>query len=276
MIDLHAHILPDVDDGPADTEESLAMVRMAARDGIGTICATPHLMERPGRQRIELFETRFSELDEAIRQEELPVRLVLGAEIYFQPDLERFQDYPALTVNGTGRYLLCEFPMQGIPPGADRVIFQVIMNGIIPILAHPERNLSVLRDETVLEPMLHSGALLQINAGSLEGQFGRRVKKCALSLLKKGTVHFIGSDAHNASSRPVRLSPAVDIAAQVVGPRVARALVDDHPRCVLMGQALPESVVFAPRDEAGSLPENLPENLSESLLGKIWKGFTGK
>ncbi len=272
MIDLHAHILPDVDDGPADTEESLAMVRMAAEDGIDTICATPHLLERPGRQRVELFETRFSGLAEAILQKELPVRLVLGAEIYFQPDLERFLDYPSLTVNGTGRYLLCEFPMPGIPPGADRVIFQLIMSGIIPILAHPERNFSVLRDETVLEPMLHSGALLQINAGSLEGQFGRRVKKCALSLLKKGTVHLIGSDAHNASSRPVRLSPAVDIAAGVVGPRAARALVDDHPRCILMGRPLPESAVCGSRDETGGLSENP----SESLLGKIWKGFTGK
>jgi protein-tyrosine phosphatase len=264
MIDLHAHILPAVDDGPADLEESLDMVREAAEDGIETICAAPHLMERPSRGQIELFEERFSELAQAIEKEGLPVRLVLGTEIYFQPELERSADFPALTINGTGRYLLYEFSMQGIPPGAEQIIFQTVMHGTIPILAHPERNLSVLGDETVLEPLLHSGTLLQVNAGSLEGQFGRRVRKCALSLLKKGTVHFIGSDAHNATDRPVRLSPAVDIAAEVVGPQAAQALVDDHPRCVLDGRPLPELALSLPRDGSGS------------LLGKIWRGFTGK
>jgi len=264
MIDLHAHILPAVDDGPADLEESLDMVREAAEDGIETICATPHLLERPSRPQIEFFQERFSELAGAIKKERLPVRLVLGAEIYFQPEMERVTEHPALTINGTGRYLLYEFPMQGIPPGAEQIIFHLMMNGTIPVLAHPERNLSVLGDETVLEPLLHSGTLLQINAGSLEGRFGRRVKKCALSLLKKGTVHFIGSDAHNAADRPVRLSPAVSIAAEVVGPQAAQALVDEHPRCVLAGRSLPEPALSMPR--AGP----------ESLLGKIWRGFTGK
>jgi protein-tyrosine phosphatase len=268
MIDLHAHILPEVDDGPEELEESLDMIRAAIRDGIDTICATPHLLEKPTQPHIELFEECFSRLVERVAEEQLPVRLTLGAEVYFQPDMERMLDYPALTINGTGRYLLCEFPMQGIPPGADRALFGLVMNGMIPILAHPERNFSVLRDEAVVEPLLHSGALQQVNAGSLEGHFGRKVKKCALSLLKKGMVHFIGSDAHSVFDRPVRLSPAVDVAAAVVGPQMARALVDDHPRCVLMGQPLPEPAL--------SVPRNGTESRSESRLGKIWRGFTGK
>ena len=178
--------------------------------------------------------------------------------------MARLPDLSALTINGTGRYLLFEFPMQGIPPGAEQVIFQLVLNETIPVLAHPERNLSVLGNETVLEPLLRSGTLLQVNAGSLEGRFGRRVRKCALSLLKKGIVHFIGSDAHNASDRPVRLSPAVSIAAEAVGPQAARVLVEEHPRCVIEGRPLPEP--------AFSIPRNGPE----SLLGKIWRGFTGK
>jgi len=264
MIDLHAHILPEVDDGPADLEESLEMLREAAEDGIETVCATPHLMEMPSRRQAGLFRERYCELTGAVEAEGLPIRLVLGAEIYFQPGMERLTGHPDLTINGTGRYLLYEFPMQGIPPGADEILFRLVMNGLIPILAHPERNLSVLGDENVLEPLLHAGTLLQINAGSLEGLFGRRVKKCALSLLKKGRAHFIGSDAHNAIDRPVRLSPAVSIAAEVIGPQAAQALVDDHPRCVLDGQPLPEPALSIPRGG------------SDSLLGKIWRGFTGK
>jgi protein-tyrosine phosphatase len=245
-------------------EEALDMIRAGAQDGIDTICATPHLLEKPTRQRIQFFQERFSSLADEVRAMKLPVRLVLGAEIYFQPDMEPMLDYPALTVNGTGRYLLCEFPMQSIPPNADQTIFHLVMNGTIPILAHPERNLSVLKDETVLEPMLRCGALLQINAGSLEGQFGRRVKKSALSLLSKGMVHFIGSDAHSAVKRPVRLSSAVEIAAQTIGPQGAHVLVDDHPRYALMGEPLPSPMLSISRNEP------------ESLFGKIWKGFTGK
>jgi protein-tyrosine phosphatase len=264
MIDLHAHILPAVDDGAADLEESLEMVREAAEDGIETVCATPHLLERPSRRQTEFFGERFSELAAAVDRERLPVRLILGAEIYFQPEMGLLSGHSGLTINGTGRYLLYEFPMQGIPPGADEILFQLNISGMIPILAHPERNLSVLRDETVLEPLLKSGTLLQINAGSLEGRFGRQVRKCALSLLKKGMAHFIGSDAHNAADRPVRLSPAVSIAAEVIGPRAARALVDDHPRCVLEGQTLPRPALSMPRQG------------TENLLGKIWRGFTGR
>jgi protein-tyrosine phosphatase len=263
MIDLHAHILPGVDDGPADAEESLDMIRMAAADGIHTVCATPHLLERPTRQRVELFTQRLFQLQEQIQAKGFGVQLVLGAEVYFQTDIEQVLDYPALSINGTGRYLLIEFPMQGIPQGAENVIFNLVMSGLVPIVAHPERNLSVLKDEDALEPFVHSGALLQVNAGSLEGHFGRRVKKCAHSLLRKGLVHLIGSDAHDAVNRPIRLRPAVEIASGIIGQEAAQALVSRHPRCILSGQPLP---VSGPADSG---------NLQRNLLKKIWRGISG-
>lgn len=264
MIDLHAHILPDVDDGPLDLEESLDMIRAGYREGIDTVCATPHLLERPGQGRIDLFVQRLEQLKDGIKAEGLPVNVLLGAEVYFQPDMERVLDYPLLTINGTGKYLLTEFPMQSIPQGADRVIFNLIMSGTIPIVAHPERNLSVLKDESVLEPFVHSGALLQINASSLDGRFGKGVKKCALSLLKKGLVQLIGSDAHNASDRPVSLQSAVETASQVIGEGQAQDLVTRHPHRILSGEPLPFRTLQS------------SEELERPLLRKIWKGLTSK
>jgi len=264
MIDLHAHILPAVDDGSADIEESLAMVRMGWEEGIRTICATPHLLEAPNRELIDLFASSFQDLKERVLADGPPVNLVLGSEVYFQPEIERVLAFPRLTLNGTGKYLLMEFPMQGIPPGAEKIVFNLIMGGIIPIVAHPERNFSVLRNEAALEPIVHTGALIQMNAGSLEGQFGKQVKKTALSLLKKGLVHLIGSDAHNAADRPVSLRRAVESAAQAVGQEEAQLLVTANPERVLAGEPLLINRL---------LP---PEPLGAGFLRKMWRGMVGK
>ena len=264
MIDLHAHILPDVDDGPVDVEESLDMIRMGYEDGVDTICATPHLMEKPGPARIEMFRERFELLRERVQTAGLSVDLVLGAEIYFQQDMEIVRNYPLLSLNGTGKYLLMEFPMQSIPPGADKTVFNLVMSGIIPIVAHPERNQSVLKDDGILDALVRAGALLQINANSLEGRFGKTVKKCAASLLKKGLVHLIGSDAHNATDRLIRLRAGVECASQIIGRQQAELLVSDHPRRILSGDPLP-SECLSPTITAG-----------RGLLQKVWRDITGR
>ncbi len=264
MTDLHAHILPNLDDGPATMEESLAMVRKGWEEGIDTICATPHLMEEPSQEAVDRFTHSFQSFQEQISSHGPPVNLALGSEVYFQTGLEKILGFPGLTLNGTGKYLLIELPMQEIPRGAEQIIFSLVMAGMIPILAHPERNFSVLKDEALLEPIVRAGALIQVNAGSLEGQFGRQVKKTTLSLLKKGLVQLIGSDAHSAASRPVRLTGAVENAAQVVGQEMAQLMVTDYPQRILAGQPLPSN-------------RPLPSEASRrTLLGKVWRGMTRK
>lgn len=264
MIDLHAHLLPAVDDGPVDMEESLAMVRMGWEEGISTICVTPHLLGIPNQELIDLLLTSFEGFKDRILSDGPPVKLVFGSEIYFQPEIEKILVFPCLTLNGTGKYLLVEFPMQGIPPGAEKTSFQLITHGIVPIVAHPERSLSVLRNESTLYPFIRSGALIQVNAGSLEGKFGKQVKKTALSLLKRGFVHLIGSDAHNSADRPVSLRRAVEIAAQVIGHEQAQLLVTANPEIILEGKPFPAK---------RSLPSQREET---GLLGKMWRGITGK
>lgn len=264
MIDLHTHILPGIDDGPSDMEESLAMVKMGCEAGIHTICATPHLMEEPSEEIVDRFVSSFQALKGRVSAHGLSINLLLGAEVYFQLGLEKILAFPRLTLNGTGKYLLLEFPMQGIPPGAENMIFDLVMGGVIPILAHPERNFSVLKDEAVLQPIVRMGALIQVNAGSLEGQFGRQVKKTALSLLKRGLVQLLGSDAHNALDRSIELKGAVECAAQVVGSDIAQLLVTANPERILAGEALSSHHPLPPEPPRGS------------FLHKVWRGMTGK
>jgi len=264
MIDLHAHILPGIDDGAANMEEALAMVSMGWEAGIHTICATPHLMEVPSKEILDRFTNSFLALKERVSAHESSINLVLGSEVYFQPRMEKVLAFPRLTLNGTGKYLLLEFPMQGIPAGAEKIVFDLVMRGVIPIVAHPERNFSVLRNEAILQPIVRMGALIQVNASSLEGQFGKQVKKTALSLLRKGLVQIIGSDAHNAADRSVALRGAVQIAAQTVGQDIAQLLVTDNPEKILAGEALQSSL---------PLP---PEPVRSGLLHKVWRGVTGK
>lgn len=264
MIDLHTHILPDVDDGPVGLEESMDMIRGGWEEGVRTICATPHLLETPNRERIDLFVSSFQNLKERVQADGPSINLILGSEIYFQPEMEKILAFPRLTLNGMGKYLLMEFPMQTIPPGAEKIIFNLVIGGIVPIVAHPERNFSVLRNEAILNPIVHSGALLQVNAGSLEGQFGKPVKKTALSLLRKGLVQIIGSDAHNAADRPVSLQKAVEIAAQVIGQEQARLLVTVNPQKILAGEPLLTNRLPSPQP---------PEN---GFLHKVWRDITGK
>lgn len=264
MIDIHTHILPAVDDGAVNVEESLAMVRMGWEEGIHTICATPHLLEAPSQRRIDFFVSTFRGFKERVLADGPPVNLVLGSEVYFQPELEKTLAFPLLTLNGTGKYLLIEFPMGGFPPGVEKTIFNLVMSGVVPIVAHPERSLSVLRDETALEPIVRMGALVQVNAGSLEGQFGKQVKKTTISLLKKGLVHLIGSDAHNAVDRPVSLEAAVQGAAQVIGQEKARLLVTANPEKILAGEALPTDYLSPSAAQEGG------------FLRKVWQGITNK
>jgi len=154
--------------------------------------------------------------------------------------------------------------MQGIPKGAEQVLFNLIMGGIIPIVAHPERNFSVLRDESVLESIVRGGSLIQVNAGSLVGEFGKQVRKTAISLLKREMIHFIGSDAHDAADRPVSLRKAVESAAEVIGREKALALVTGNPAKILMGYPLPTT---------GLQPAKAQE---KNLLRKVWRGMTKK
>ncbi|RJP80384.1 MAG: phosphotransferase [Candidatus Zixiibacteriota bacterium] len=239
MVDIHTHVLPDLDDGPGTVEESLDLARAAWEAGTRTIVATPHVLNLATLGDNSLIYQRFEEF-RATLQAVLPeLNLVLGSEIYFQPHLSDYLCFPAATLNNTRRYMLVEFSLGDIPRGWEREIAAMRKNGVIPVLAHPERNAVVIGKPALVGKMVAEGALIQMNAGSLTGQFGSAVKKVAQILLRKGWVHVIASDSHSAEHRGPDLRKAVDVAAGEIGAAAAGRLVQENPWFILKGGPWP-------------------------------------
>ena len=177
----------------------------------------------------------------AIRNPQPAISLTVlpGADVHFSPDLlNEIDEGKALTIGDGGKYLLLEFPVQGIPHGVEEVLFQLMVRGITPIISHPERNLEIAYKTQRYFKMIRMGCLGQVTAMSLTGEFGEEVKRIADKLLKARLVHIIASDAHSNNSRPPILSSAVQAAARIVGEAEARKMVTQYPQAVLDGQRL--------------------------------------
>lgn len=230
MIDLHSHILPDIDDGPGTMRQAIAMARIAAADGITTIVATPHIKNTLHPPQIIRAGVR--RLNAALTELRIPVEIIPGAEVYALLDPLRLNSYRI----GNSRYILIEFPHTHLPRTAVSLLFQLVARGFKPIIGHPERNPSVIRNPDLLLELLSSNVQTQITAGSLTGNFGPQVMKCARYLLEQGAVSFIASDAHSTKHRPPVLSKGINVAAGIIGRDKATAFVTSNPAAVLAGK----------------------------------------
>lgn len=227
MIDIHCHILPGIDDGPKTMDESVLMARMAAEDGITKIVATPHInfeLTSPGE-----IKSMVLNLNQRLVDEGIGISVFPGADVSAVIDPALLSVY---TVNDS-RYVLVEFPHGHIPASARQTVFALVTAGLRPIITHPERNRSVISDPDLISGLIESGALVQVTAGSITGEFGRQVLKCAESLLKMRFVHFIATDAHSSTRRPPLLSEAVRLAGRVMGEHEVFALVRQNPEAVI-------------------------------------------
>ncbi len=256
MIDLHCHILPGLDDGSPDMEVSLAMARMAVADGITDIVATPHLFRDASNVTDPaLVGKRRKDLQSRIEQEGLPLKVHAGVEIRFSHNLlDEIKKHRANLVLAGSSYLFIEFPFDYVYSGVKDVFFQVMSEGVIPVITHPERCTGFMNHPEILFELIEMGALAQANAGSFTGRYGSQAQDTAWLFLKSKYIHFVASDAHDTTNRPPVLSPTLKVVEASIGPEAARALVEDNPRAVLEDAALPfmpepQSPVIAPEEK---------------------------
>jgi protein-tyrosine phosphatase len=236
VIDIHSHLLPGIDDGPATWEQTMAMVYQAIEDGIKEIAVTHHILSNVDYQREGEIIEKFEQLKQTLVRENLPLKLHLGSEIYSQPDMEL--QHSISTYNGNRKYFLVEFPMQGIPKFAADKFFEIIADGLTPVIAHPERNAGIIRKPERAYEFVQRGALLQLNGGSITGRHGSQVRDTAEILLNSNLFHLIGSDGHNTTRRPIRLSSALDIILDGWGTERVNLLFKENPRKVLNGDKI--------------------------------------
>jgi protein-tyrosine phosphatase len=236
MIDIHCHILPDLDDGSESIEMSVEMGEMAIADGITHVIGTPHA--HPKYPFIP--ELVMKRRDEVQAHFEGRLTIATGCDFHLSyENLQEIRHFPTRYTLNQKKYLLVEFADYSIPPSMDQTLHELHLSGIFPIITHPERNPLIRSKPERLYRWLRQGCYAQVTAGSLAGRFGKPAQEAAEEWLGLNAVHFLASDAHNVSSRPLRLKETYDHVAKTRGADVAQALLVDNPLAAFEGKPLP-------------------------------------
>ena len=236
VIDLHAHILPGLDDGPRTPAGSVAMARAAVADGIRLVAATPHVRD-DWPTAPEEMERGVEELRGELAEAGVPLELRTGGEVALEQLAGRpVEELRRFGLGGNPDYLLVETPYSGWPPWLGDVVLRLCAAGVTPVLAHPERNREVQEQPERLLPLVRSGALVQLTAASLDGRLGRRSRAASFRLLELGLAHLLASDAHEPRIRAIGLSAAV---VALGDERLARWLTVDVPSAIVEATPLP-------------------------------------
>jgi protein-tyrosine phosphatase len=232
VIDLHCHFLPGIDDGPETLEEALELARAAVDDGITHSVLTSHVHpERYPNQRSNL-EVAVASFSAALQAADIALQVRMGGEARLCPeliDLVADNQVPFLGEVGGYRILLLEFPHQMIPVGSMRFISSLLRMKIRPLIAHPERNKTIMTNPNKVSEFTEAGCWLQLTAGSLCGRFGPQAEQTAFALIDAGWNCLAATDAHNLNNRPPRLAEAKQALSTRYGDAVAQAMVYDKP-----------------------------------------------
>ncbi|MGM0883183.1 MAG: tyrosine-protein phosphatase [Bacillota bacterium] len=208
MIDIHTHILPGLDDGAANWDETLHMARAAAAEGITTIIATPHHANGRYINTATEVEEHTMRVNEQLIAAGVPVTIMPGQEIRVHDDLLEAWDRRELLPLAASSYVLIEMPSSRIPRAMNELIHELRIMQLKPIIAHPERNAEIVEHPERLDDLIREGAYAQVTTHSLLGGFGRRIEQSAWSLCSSGLIHIVSSDAHHLERRGFRLREA--------------------------------------------------------------------
>jgi protein-tyrosine phosphatase len=236
MIDIHSHILPDVDDGALDLGDALAIAAAAVAAGTSIMVATPHFSEESALNSA-LCRERLAGLRRAIAELGIGLDVRLGCEARFVPSVVARATTGDLPTLAGSSYLLLEWPIS-LVNYTDQILFDLRLKGFQPILAHVERYRFVQSDVNMLVPLVERGTLAQVTAGSLTGDYGPAARRAAEEIVERGLAHVIASDTHSVDTRPPDLRPAVERAASLIGREAARAMVVDVPRAIVENRAV--------------------------------------
>jgi len=235
--DLHCHLLPGIDDGSKDLEQSLAMAKIAVDDGIRTVVVTPHHLNGVYSNPASEVIRAVAELRESLLAEGIPLKILPGTELHLVPELpEELSAGRALTVANQKKAVLVELPVHTVPYGSEHLLEQLLAQGLQPIIAHPERNSQLRSDPEILEEWVGMGCLGQITAQSCTGQFGPQVQETARDMIHRGLIHIAASDAHRDRRRIPKLSGAQAQIERWTNPTLARLICIEIPHQLVEGE----------------------------------------
>jgi protein-tyrosine phosphatase len=235
MVDIHCHILPGIDDGSETWETTAQMCRMAVRDGITHIVATPHCNGSYEYDRAH-FTNMLATLSEVAGER---LTFTIGCDFHLSPrNLEAAMNDPRPFAIGDTKYLMIEFDHQSIPGNAREMLMALVARGMVPIITHPERNAYLIKNLDVVQEFIKMGCLSQVTANAFTGFWGPHSKKAAEKLLQKRAIHIVASDAHDLHLRPPILSEARKRVESLADGVIAEKLFVQNPAAVVAGRSI--------------------------------------
>lgn len=237
MIDIHCHILPEIDDGARDIYDTVEMASIAERCGTKAIIATPHC-NVPG-EPANYYDSRFRDVlqkaREALFKERIPLKLMAGMEVFVTYDLpDLISDGKILTLNQSD-YLLMEFGFGEDPEFVDYMIDRIKDMKIRPVIAHPERYEFIKYDIEFARRLAQKGCVLQANKGSFIGRYGRGSEETAFSLLEENLISVVATDAHGPITRTPNIREAYDTLKKACD---VRKLFEENPQKLCANQPI--------------------------------------
>lgn len=238
MIDIHSHILYELDDGASDVEETVRMLHIAEKDGIKKMVVTPHYIYGSNKYDISELIDRIHKVQTMIRNEGLNLLLYPGNELYLDLNLlHNLQQGYCLSL-ANSEYILLELPMNTIPNYTENVLYSLFENEYRVILAHPERYIPIQNDPEILYRLIEMGCLVQVNVLSVLGATGTKIKELSKRFIEKNWVHFVASDCHSPRVRAPKLSAAYEQVTEWVGKDKADELFNLNAELILQNKLI--------------------------------------
>lgn len=236
MIDIHSHIIPNVDDGARSVEETFNILKEAQEAGFTDVILTSHFL-------LNYYETNAQELifwkeklQEVLKKQGTKINLHSGMEIYITNQMEELLENKKILTLANSRYMLIELPLATNVKYFDYVVYYLEAKGIKPIIAHPERYKCVQKDPDIVEEYIEKGCLIQCNYGSIVNLYGREAEKTIKTLLKKNQVHFLGSDVHRENRTYLIILDAIKKIRKIIGENKINELTTINPKKILQNE----------------------------------------
>lgn len=239
IIDIHSHILPGIDDGSADIQETIEMLNMAVQEKITGIIATPHFEVGMDKDWLLHYRNAYIKTAEYIQSNNLPINIYVGNEIFYSESvLELLKTSEVATLNDS-KYVLVEFPVYADFGYIRRAVCNIQYAGFWPIIAHVERYNSLSKIDRI-EELVNIGAYIQLNASTVMGKLGFNLKHFSVKLIKKGLVHFLATDSHGSKKRRPKIQEALNYLEKKIGSKQCRIISEINPHKVLKGERISE------------------------------------
>lgn len=238
MIDIHTHILPNIDDGATSIEETFNLLKEAKKAGFETVALTSHYRKGYYETDTPEREVWVNAIYENLKAKNIDMNLYLGNEIYLSDDMIKYmEDGKASTMNDTS-YVLFEMPLHEEPENLYEMINQMQQYKIVPILAHPERYEYIQKDPELIYDLIEKGVLMQADYGSIIGQYGEKTKIMVKKLFENNMIHMLGSNVHRQETVYPRIPECLEKIEEIVGKEILEKLTTTNPKSVLTNKRI--------------------------------------